>query len=293
LRRYATFLRHDGELERSVAALAEAQNALEKLPEDKAQQAELSNVLYYTGVMNSDRDMLGLGRPAVAMHALETSVGISRKLMAADQQDHGVRIDFVQAELWLAQLLAKPRPSAAMPLFDEAWDVMRGEPDGSFLRNEYMIRGGAESTFALRSLGRESEARQRLDRIRAMFFANQDPQTMRIGPFNPIEAFVRAQAEVDAAAGRLPKAIETYRLLLQKFADLRYHPRDSLIDALAQSTKEARLAELLRLSGDRVRSRQYAESRLELWRHWNQRLPQNSYVMAQLSDAEHSLSAVR
>ncbi len=50
---------------------------------------------------------------------------------------------------------------------------MRAEPKGSFLRAEYMIRVGAESTYALRAMGRSTEARRRLAQIRTMFYPDQ------------------------------------------------------------------------------------------------------------------------
>jgi hypothetical protein len=292
-RSYASFLRYAGQLEQSLAALEEALRTVEKLPEGKKQQIELSAVLYYIGLVNCGSDSIGLDRPADAMAALERSVAVSRKLMSADAKDHNARVDFVQSETRLADLLQQTHPARALKLIDEAWEVIRAEPEGSFLRVEYMTRAAAESTYALRALGRAAEARRRLAQVRAMFYPRETPETLPLTPHGPAEELLRAEAEMDAAAGDPRKAIATYRLQLRKFEAGGYRPWDSLTDALALSFRQARLGQLCRLALDAAAADRYAADRIALWRHWNRALPGNPLVLHQLAEAQDKLPAAR
>jgi len=284
-RSYAAFLRPAGQLEQALAALNEALNTVETLPESKKQQTELSADLYYIGSDNGDSDSLGLDRPAVAIPALERSIAVSRKLMAADRNDHNARVDFVQAQIRLADLLRPSEPARALRLFDEAWDVMRAEPEGSFLRAEYLTRTAAEASYALRDLGKAAEARRRLARVQAMFYADQTPDSMPVTPHGAEEEWVRAEVDLDAAAGNPRKAIAVYLLILRKFDALGYRPHHSLGDALALSLRQARLAELYRQAGDNATANRYAADRTALWRGWNESLPNNPVVLHQLAEA--------
>ncbi len=286
-RSYASFLRYDGQLEKSLAVLDEARQTLEKLPEGKRQQIELSAVLYYIGLVNSESDALGLDRPAAAIPALERSVAISRKLMAADRKDHGARVDFVQSELRLASLLRFTHPSAAIPLFDEAWEVIRAEPEGSFLRAEYMTRVAAESTYALRDLGRAAEARRRLTEVKTMFYPKALAGNMVPSAYSAEQDLVEAEADLQAASGNPKAAIATYRLLLGKYQATNYRPRESLIDALALSSMQDRLTALCRQAGDAAADG-IAADRMALWQYWNRRLENNSFVLHQLNAAEQA-----
>jgi hypothetical protein len=125
----------------------------------------------------------------VAIPALERSIAVSRKLMAADRNDHNARVDFVQAEIRLAGLLRPSDPARALRLFDEAWDVMRAEPEGSFQRAEYLIRTAAEASYALRDLGKAAEAR-RLAQAKAMFHAGETADSMPVTPHGAEEEWV-------------------------------------------------------------------------------------------------------
>jgi predicted Ser/Thr protein kinase len=289
LRSYASFLRYAGQLEQSLAALEEALHAVERLPESKRQQNELSALLYYIGQVNLRSDSMGLDRPAAAIAALERSVTISRRLMSADPKDHNARVDFAQSELRLAGLIRETHPAGAIPLLDEAWEVMRAEPKGSFLRAEYLIRVAAESTYALRAMGRNTEARRRLAQIRTMFYPDQGPESLTLTSSSPADALLQAEADMDAATGNPRAAIETYRLLLRKYEERGYRPQESLTDALALSTRQGRLMHICRQAGDPSAADAYAGERLALWRHWNQRLPDNSLIIRELADAQNKL----
>jgi hypothetical protein len=213
--------------------------------------------------------------------------------MAADPKDHNARVDFAQSEIRLANVLGQTHPASAVPLFDEVWEVMRAEPEGSFLRAEYMIRAAAESTYALREIGRIAEAQRRLAQVRAMFFRNEPPESMLITGYNAGEALLRAEADMDAAAGNPQKAVAMYLLVLRKFEARGYRPRESLTDALALSRRQARLTQLSRQAGDASSTGLYATERVALWQGWSGRLPNNPFVLRQLADAQKTLPAAR
>jgi hypothetical protein len=162
---------------------------------------------------------------------------------------------------------------------------MRAEPDASFLRAEYLIRDAAESTYALRDMGRTAEARRRLAQVRTMFHWNEAPESMAVTARSPEDAMLRAEADLEAA-GNPQAAIAVYRLLLRKYEARGYRPRETLTDALAFSNRAGRLTQLCRQAGDAPSAEGYAAERLALWQHWNQRLPNNSLVLHQLAEAQ-------
>ncbi len=287
LRNYGSFLRYAGELEQAAPVLNEALGELERVPRSKRQQVELSAVLYYIGLVNSDSESLGLDRPAVAIPALERSAATSRELMAADPKDHNARVDFAQSELRLASLMTPERPASAAPLFDGVLEVMRAEPEGSFLRDEYLIRAAAESTYALRKMGRTAEARRRLAEIRGTFFRERSPENAILTGTSPAEAVLRAEADMDAAGGDMQKGVATYLLLLRKFQAY-CRPDDSIVDAMALSIKLGRLSQLYVQSGDIATARDYAAQRAAVWQHWNAKLPNHLFIIRQLLAAQNN-----
>jgi hypothetical protein len=62
-------------------------------------------------------------------------------------------------------------------------------------------------------------------------------------------------------------------------------PQNDLLNAVYVSRLDASLAMLLRHTGRRDMALQLQADRLELWRHWNSRLPNNPFVHRQLEAA--------
>jgi len=284
LRVYGTFLRYDGQLEKALAALEKALAISAALPEMPGKATELSSDYYFAGIINGEVESLSLGRTEAAIAALTRCLDIGRERVAADAKDQDAKVDFAQGALKLGRILEWSDPSRALAVYDEGFRLMETAPPGAVYRENYLIKIGAESTFALRRLGREKEVRKRLAGLLA--FVPEDPRKPHFGPTGSMESYFRADAEADVAAGNRKRAIETYLWMLKKFDEDNYSPREDLANGLGLSLKQKRLAELLHKDGRHEEARRYETERRELWSHWNQKLPNNSFVARQIADSK-------
>lgn len=283
LRTFATFLRYDGALERALQVLTEAEQAAAGLPDGRRKKIELSNIAFYQGSVLGEVDALSLGHPDPAAAAFQRSLAWLRELIAKDPQDFNARIDFAMAGLRLGRLLQQQDPARALAMYAETEAVMQAAPESTPRRRSYLIRTYAESSFALRRLGRGEAAAARIAAARAL--ASCEENKMAASPSSHCEALLRAEAEAEAAASRPARAIAIYRRLLADFGRARTQPREDLADGLAHSLKFARLEELSAASGARSEAAGYRDQRRELWLHWAARRPGNPFVAAQLAAA--------
>jgi hypothetical protein len=60
-------------------------------------------------------------------------------------------------------------------------------------------------------------------------------------------------------------------------------PFSDLMDAAKVSMMYFSMARVYRRAGDSAKAENMDTRRLDLWRHWDDRLPQNSYVKRQLA----------
>jgi hypothetical protein len=143
----------------------------------------------------------------------------------------------------------------------------------------------AGSSYPLHRLGRHDEARRRLH---LAFSRLQDAKfypAERIAPGSAAETVLRAMADEEAVHGNIARAIEIYEELLGKALASSPKPETSLTDAVNMSTLYGALAALHRLARHSERASALQERRLTLWRHWDTRLPNNSFVTRQLKAA--------
>ncbi len=283
LRIYGTFLRYDGQLEKSLEVLEKALRVVNPLPELRGKPGELGNVYYFLGIVNGEVDSLSLGRMEPAIEELEQSLAIGRRRIAEDPKDQDAKLDFAQTALKLGRILDLSDPARALSVYDEAYRTMSAAPAGAANRENYLVRLGAESTFSLRTLGRSLEAKRRMTTLAA--FLPKNSKTESYGPTGSLESYYRAEAEMYVVAGDVAAAIKIYRGMLSAFAADKIAPREDLADALGLSLKQARLAQLLRKSGQDEEAGRLDAQRRELWTHWDQRLPNNTFVRRQVAEA--------
>ena len=91
--------------------------------------------------------------------------------------------------------------------------------------------------------------------------------------------------DYEAAQGRTVHAIEIYEELMQKVMLTQPKPESSLTDAVNLSRIYAAIAGLNRLIGRNDRASTLEAQRLALWRRWDARLPNNTFVRRRLNDA--------
>ena len=144
------------------------------------------------------------------------------------------------------------------------------------------MRALAGSSYPLVRLGRSNEARQRLDsafdRLRQLKLYPE----ARIGPGSVADRVLSARADFEAAQGRTVQAIDIYEELLGKVMLSEPAPETSLTDAIQLSRLYAAMGGLNRRMGRDDRASALEARRLDLWRRWDTRLPNNAFVRRQL-----------
>ena len=182
----------------------------------------------------------------------------------------------------MADILRHSDAARALEIYDHTLRDM-AEVQGEFLqlRAVYLLAG---SSYALRALGRPAEARERLDRAFASLKA------LGVYPAETIEAGSEAQwalsalADHEADTGNLDGAIARYQDLLDRMAAAAgTKSQTSLPYAVELSRVLQSMAALQRRHGRADAADALDARRLELWRHWDRKLPNNPFVLRQLA----------
>ena len=92
---------------------------------------------------------------------------------------------------------------------------------------------------------------------------------------------LRAEAELEADRDLL-RGIKLYQQLLPRILAAKPEPEASLDDANELSTLYEAMASLHRRAGQVPEAAALEERRLEIWRTWDRKLPNNVFVLRQL-----------
>jgi hypothetical protein len=143
----------------------------------------------------------------------------------------------------------------------------------------------AESSYALRQLGRVAESKARIELALRLLKDTNDYPSDRIVPNEAADVVLRAFGDHLADTDQPQKAADVYEGLLDKIAAFKPDPQNDLTHANALSRAYAALAKLSRRAGRDTRGEHFAGLRVELWRHWDYKLPNNTLIHRQLECA--------
>jgi hypothetical protein len=133
-------------------------------------------------------------------------------------------------------------------------------------------------------LGRSGEARKRLD---AAFSKLKDlklyPAEQVEGGSDVLDALC-ALAELEAGAGDLQRGVDIYQELTGKLVPT-IKPEARLADATELSSIYQAAARLHRRARQLDAATALDAKRLDLWRHWDRKLPGNAFIRLQLDAA--------
>ena len=182
----------------------------------------------------------------------------------------------------LADLLRRSDSKQALDIYDHVL-LHLGEIKNNprFRRDE--VRALAGSAYALQSLGRTVEARQRLDAAFSRLTELKLYPAERIEPGAEPDAALRALADYEAAQGNVRRAIEIYENLRDKIVAGGLKPENRLDDAADLSRLCASLASLYRRDHRAELASQMDSKREKLWAHWEKKLPGNPFVHLELA----------
>lgn len=137
------------------------------------------------------------------------------------------------------------------------------------------------SSYVLRWLGREHDAKERVDRALELLHAAQRYPADKIEPMSDTYDVLRAQADDYAETSQTAKAIEAYQQLLDKIMAWGPDPQDDLRDATCLSRTWTALANLLRRTRRTAEAERWEAQRADLWNHWNGKLPNAQSLLRQ------------
>ena len=209
----ADAMRLSGDLDGALAAIRESRRLLEHVPASDAARIQTRfNVLWREGLILGEEGRISLGRPDEAIVVFQVAFDLVEDWASKDTANAGSRVLVANAARELGELLRGRDPGRALALYDRALRRLGEVKDNPRARrSEVELLSG--SSYPLRTLGRSTEARQRIDDAFARL------QRLEADPVNEIElgsetdTALRARADHLADTGDTARAIETYRAL--------------------------------------------------------------------------------
>ncbi len=141
----------------------------------------------------------------------------------------------------------------------------------------------ADSAYPLRALHRTAEARQRTARALEILSRTKDYPSASIQIDSELCTVLRGAADEYAAEGETARAVRTYEQLLNGIMASHPDPLNDLRDAPRMSAIYQSMAALYRKTGETEKAESFTERQRQLWQTWNQKLPNNAFVLRQLA----------
>jgi serine/threonine protein kinase len=164
---YGSLLRATGDLYGAVEAFQQSLAVLEQMAADKPDhykaQVNMANVHAALARNLGDSNSPSLRQTDAAVKHFEESLRIGRRLMALDANESQIRYNHSLAAWRLGDTLRDRDPKSALARYDEAVVILRPMTGNRGNRDISLVGVLAESTFALRALGRDSEAGPRIE----------------------------------------------------------------------------------------------------------------------------------
>lgn len=141
----------------------------------------------------------------------------------------------------------------------------------------------ADSTYPLRQIGRAAEVRERLDGAFARLKDLKLYPAKQIAPGSEPDYALRALADYEAGSGRIRQGVAIYEELLERVTASTPKPETNLETANNLSNIYAAMAALYHRAGRKDPATALEAQRLQLWQQWDRKLPNNPFVLRQLT----------
>lgn len=277
--------RFAGDLHGALEAIHASREIAEKLarPEDVESMFQLAAALWREGRVLGELNTVNLDRPREAEPLFQRAMEIALNVANKDADDYTSRSYIAMAGRELGDVLRDSNPRRALMVYDEARRRVAEVNNPKSRRDEALMLIG--SSYALRHLGRNMEARQRLDAALEILKSLKACPAPRIEPDGECEKALRALADFYAGTGEAKAAIKTYQDLLKNIEASLPEPKTDLRHANSLSHLYARLASAQMQAGQVAAAKALNQRRAELWMYWDQKLPANSFVGRNLAAA--------
>jgi tetratricopeptide (TPR) repeat protein len=249
---YASILRVTGDLSGAADTFQESVAKWESLaaenPQHYGAQVNFANTLALFTRVLGDPNAPSLGQTEEAVKHLEESLRIGRRLMALDANESLIRYNHSLAAWRLGDALRARDPRTALARYDEAVGILRTLTARPFNRDVPLAMALAESTFALRAIGRDSESDGRIEEAAGIC---EPYRTREAGYAECDDSVSRAVAGRALARGRPLEAVAAHREWL-KVAELARMPdtaKENILHAFSLTRRYRLLRESLLATG--------------------------------------------
>ncbi len=280
----ARALRGTGDLDGALVAIREGVKVLEPAPGETRVgiQRSFALALCTEGEVLGEDDAISMGRSREAAGQFGRAYRIATDLARLDVNESQIRFSVATYGIRLAGIVRHSDPRRALAIYDEVLRHSAEIKNNPRARRDE-TRALARSTYPLRQLGRSGEARRRLD---AAFTRLRELKLYPAEQTNPSSEAVdtlRALAEYEAGKGDIKRGIGIYQQLLGWILASKPKPESRLSDALDLSNIYLAKSRLHRRAGQTDAASALEARRVELWRHWERKLPNNPFVLRQLT----------
>ncbi len=281
----ANVRRQAGDLAGALDAITESRNLADRLyePAETQRALDLYTICWRQGQILGSDEGVSLGREAEAIEPLETAYRLMEQAASKDPNDSTSRDRLSNAALQLGDILRHRDPARALAVFDQAIARQRELP-GNRLARRQEERLLARSSYALRQLQRDAEARERINTALKLLQASKEYPAKIAELGEPLELVLRAKADHQAETGNLEQAIQTYRGLLDLVAASKPHPLEDLRQANDLSRIYLRLARCYREAKQPGEAARFSRMRADLWAAWDRKLPSNPFIARQRAE---------
>jgi tetratricopeptide (TPR) repeat protein len=285
----ANALRQSGDLQNALQSITEARSLAEAtvFANETLKASALYAVLFRQGMILGEYDSVSLNRPVEAVESFQKAFDIVDRQASLDPNDATIRDRVATVGRALADVLAGIDPQRSLNVYDRALVRLR-EVKATVRPQREEAMTLAHSSYALRRLGRAREAEERIEAAFALLRATKDYPAAQVTLGDEVETAIRARADHEAATGRPRRALESYRDLLAKVMASQPNPQEDLRQANDLSRIYRGIARLARITGAGPEAESVDARRMELWRFWDRKLPDNAYVHRQLAASSDS-----
>jgi serine/threonine protein kinase len=241
----------------------------------------LADSLYTEGMILGKQDAepsLGRGRDALA--AFQRGLNIGEQLARMDPNDYLSRRSEATIGLEIGNILRHNEPQKALVVYDHALARIR-EAKTNVSTQLCAADLLAGSSYAARWLGRDKEARLRIEEAFQLLREAHQYPAEAVEPMGRPDHVMRAAADDYAEIGQTAKAITAYQELLDKLMAWKLDLQNDLRDATCISRTWTALARLLRRAGRTDEAGRLEAQRAELWNHWTGKLPNAQFLLRQ------------
>jgi serine/threonine-protein kinase len=279
--------RSQGDLQGALDAIRAARQAMPPPAETNETKQMIDRyplLLREAFILGEDRGV-SLNRPAEAAALLREAFEMHEAGARRDPNDFTSRTRVGTTGRELGDILRWRAPADAIAVYDVALARL------AEIRNNVKARRDraqilASSSYALRRLERPAEAKQRIDEALTILTETKDHPADRLSLDSELCSVLQAMADHLADEGRVSEAIGQYERLLEKVMAARPDIDHDLREAYNLSLLYRDQARLHRVAGAADNAAAIEAKRLEIWKRWSEKLPDNAFVLAQLASTK-------